>query len=492
MSSQTARRPDRNTRTARNKKYIKQTAHVSARRDGKPLIFGWGGHLSHSEKTLLQRRAIWTTTAIISLLVVGVFVLYWITINVINPNRPITTVNGEGVPQSDFRKMVAVQAEMHNSFLNGPHGLSAQRDDLQKQLATLQKTFTDDQKKVDDLNAQIKKLPAGASAQRTDLENQLKAAQQQVSDVQVKGTSVNAQYQDILQNQIPQQQQLYTQPQVGNDSAQWLQEDTLIRQWLAKQSSSIQNQIEPAPGDVNKAVQDFTAGIPKTTNYQKLLKDDNISDADVHTMLTIKVRRDNVQKYLASQITSPARQILARAITLQTKADADKILAQLKKGEDFGKLAKAKSVDTTTNAKGGDLGWLARGQYALNNAQKVAGGIDNWINDPARKLNEISSVISENGTFHIVQIMGFDPARAIDETTLKGLKDNALTAWVLSQKAQPGVTVTEIDQTMLLDANNMPPGLPASAPAQQQQQGGSGLPGGTGLPGGDTGLPTQP
>ncbi|GHO93386.1 hypothetical protein KSF_034340 [Reticulibacter mediterranei] len=492
MSSQTARRPDRNTRTARNKKYIKQTAHVSARRDGKPLIFGWGGHLSHSEKTLLQRRAIWTITAIISLLIVGVLVLYWITINVINPNRPITTVNGEGIPQSDFRKMVAVQAEIHNSTLNGPHGLSAQRDDLQKQLATLQKTFTDDQKKVDDLNAQIKKLPAGASAQRTDLENQLKAAQQKVNDLQAKGTSVNAQYQDILQNQIPQQQQLYTQPQVGNDSAQWLQEDALIRQWLAKQSSSIQNQIEPAPGDVNKAVQDFISGIPKTTNYQKLLKDDNISDADVHTMLTIKVRRDNMQKYLASQIASPARQVLARAITLQTKADADKILAQLKKGEDFGKLAKAKSVDTNTNAKGGDLGWLVRGQYAINNAQKVAAGIDNWINDPARKLNEISPVISENGTYHIVQIMGFDPSRAIDETTLKDLKDNSLTTWVLSQKALPGVTVTEIDQTMLLDANNMPPGLPASAPAQQQQ-GGSGLPGGTGgLPGGDTGLPTQP
>lgn len=484
MSSQTARRPDRNTRTARNKKYIKQTAHVSARRDGKPLIFGWGGHLSHSEKTLLQRRAIWTITSIISLLIVGVLVLYWITINVINPNRPITTVNGEGVPQSDFRKMVAVQAEIHNSTLNGPNGLSAKRDDLQKQLAAIQKTYTDDQKKVDDLNAQIKKLPAGASAQRTDLENQLKAAQQKVSDDQAKGTTINAQYQDILQNQIPQQQQLYTQPQVGNDSAQWLQEDALIRQWLAKQNSSIQNQIEPTPGAVNKAVQDFTAGIPKTTNYQKLLKDDNISDADVHTMLTIKVRRDNMQKYLASQITSPARQVLARAITLQTKADADKILAQLKKGEDFGKLAKAKSVDTNTNAKGGDLGWLARGQYALNNAQKVAGGIDNWINDPARKLNEISPVISENGTFHIVQIMGFDPARTIDETTLKDLQDNALTAWILSQKAQPGTTVTEIDQTMLLDANNMPPGLPASAPAQQQQ-GGSGLPG-------STGLPTQP
>lgn len=33
-----------------NKRYYKQTAHVEARRDGKPLVFGWGKQLSHTEK----------------------------------------------------------------------------------------------------------------------------------------------------------------------------------------------------------------------------------------------------------------------------------------------------------------------------------------------------------------------------------------------------------------------------------------------------------
>jgi hypothetical protein len=186
-----------------------------------------------------------------------------------------------------------------------------------------------------------------------------------------------------------------------------------------------------------------------------------------------------MQKYLAALITSPTRQVLARAMTLQTKQDAEKILAQLKKGDDFGKLAKAKSADTNTNSKGGDLGWMVRGQYAVSYAQKVGATIDNWIFDPSRKLNEISPILSENGTFHIVQIMGSDPSRAVDATTLQNLKTNALTIWVLEQKATPGVTVTDVDQNMLLDANNMPPGLPVSPPQQQQQ---GGLPGGT-LPG---------
>lgn len=482
MSSQTARRSERPTRSAKNKKYVKQTAHVSARRDGKPLIFGWGGHLSHSEKTILQRRAIWTITTIISLLVIGVFVLYWVNINVINPNRPITTVNGQGIPQSDYRKMVAVQAEMHNSLLYGPHGLGAQRDSLQKQVAGLQKVVTTDQSKIDNLNAQIKKLPAGPSTQRTALENQLKTAQQTLTSDETKGTTLNTQYQDILQNQIPQQQQLYTQSQVGNDSADWLQQDALIRQWLTKQNATLQSQIEPSPGAIKQAVQDFTNNIPKTSSYQKFLSDDNVTDADVHSMLAVQVRRTNMQKYLASQIVSPARQVLARAMTLQTPSDAQKILAQLKKGADFGKLASAKSVDTSTKTKGGDLGWLVRGQYTINYAQNVGATVDNWISDPARNLNEISPVLNENGTYHIVQIMGIDPSRDVDATTLQSLKTNALTTWVLSQKALPGVSVTPVDQNMLLDSGNMPSSLPVSPPQQQQQQQG-GLPGSSGLPG---------
>jgi parvulin-like peptidyl-prolyl isomerase len=481
MNSQTARRSERPTRSAKNKKYVKQTAHVSARRDGKPLIFGWGGHLSHSEKTILQRRAIWTVTTIITLLLIGVFVLFWVNINVINPNRPITTVNGEGIPQSDYRKMVAVQAEMHNSTINGPHGLTAQRDALQKQLAVQQKLVTTDQNTITNLNAQIKKLPAGTSTQRTTLEGQLKAAQQKLNTDETQGTTLATKYQDILQNQIPQQQQLYTQSQVGNDSADWLQQDALIRQWLAKQSISISSQIAPSPAAVNQAVQDFMNNIPKNSSYQKFLSDDNITDADVHTMMTVKVRRDNMQKYLASQIVSPTRQVLARAMTLQTPSDAQKILAQLKTGADFGKLANTKSVDTATKTKGGDLGWMVQGEYTINYAQNVGGTVDNWIFDPARTLNQISPVLSENGTYHIVQIMGIDPSRTVDATTLQSLKTNALTTWVLSQKALPGTKITDIDQTMLLDSSNMPSSLPVSPPSQQQQQ--QGLPGSSGMPG---------
>ena len=69
---QPVKRPvkQRTTRSTKLKRYNKQTAHVEARRDGKPLIFGWGKHLSHAEKVKIQRRATWAIAGIFGFLIV--------------------------------------------------------------------------------------------------------------------------------------------------------------------------------------------------------------------------------------------------------------------------------------------------------------------------------------------------------------------------------------------------------------------------------------
>ncbi len=73
-------------------------------------------------------------------------------------------------------------------------------------------------------------------------------------------------------------------------------------------------------------------------------------------------------------------------------------------------------------------------------------------------------MLSENGSFHIIQVLGIDPSRTVDDATLKGLKDNALNNWLVAKKAN--ATITPVDQNMITDTSIMPPGLPASAPSQ--------------------------
>lgn len=49
----------------------------------------------------------------------------------------------------------------------------------------------------------------------------------------------------------------------------------------------------------------------------------------------------------------------ARHILVKTEAEATDITAQIKKGGDFSKLAKEKSLDPGSKEKGGDLGWFS-------------------------------------------------------------------------------------------------------------------------------------
>jgi len=472
MTSQTARQPSnqRPTRPNKSKRYVKQTARFEGNRDGKPLIFGWGGHLSHNEKVQLQRLTTWAVAIAFVLLIIAVFVGTWLNSNVITPGLPITSVNGHPIPQSLYRKMVAFQAELAQNQLYGPHGLTVQRDNLRKQVASEQKSISDTQKQISTLNSQIKASPGS-----TSLTNQLKAAQKQLATEQATLANLNQQYANVTQNTIPQVQQNYNQSLVGNDSVNWLQQDELIREWLAGQSSAVQSRVNPSPSALKHAMDDFKANLPTSTSYNALLSKDAVSDDDMQGMMTIKLRRDNMQNYLASLEVSPTYQVLARVMTIDTLAHAQNVLKQLNHGGDFGKLAKTNSVDAGTNSNGGSLGWQARGQYAQSYTAAV---VENWLFDPARKLNELSPILKENGTYHIAQILGIDPSRPVDSTVLQTLKTNALSNWVLEQQALPSTNITPTDQNKLLDPMNIPPGLPASAPGN--------------TPGAPSGIPGQP
>ncbi|HLG76891.1 MAG TPA: hypothetical protein VKX46_10775, partial [Ktedonobacteraceae bacterium] len=303
MNSQTARRPSNNKRPARSaqgKRYTRQTAHVEARRDGQPLIFGWGSHLSRHEKNILQRRAIWSVIALITALIVFVIVYSWINNNIIVPNQPITAVNGQSIPQSDYHKLVALKGQIESNTLNGVHGLIAQGNDLNKQITKQQSVIDSTTKQIADLKKKIAALPAGTSTQRTDLETQLSDAQKKHDDAQKQHDSLNTQYQNLQKNSIPLEQQRYTQSQMASDSITWLQDDIIIRNWLAKQSTDIQNKINPTDAAVNRALNDFKANLPKGRSYDQFLSSDSVSDSDMHAMMALVLRRNNMQDYQAS------------------------------------------------------------------------------------------------------------------------------------------------------------------------------------------------
>ncbi|TMD43734.1 MAG: hypothetical protein E6I90_10965, partial [Chloroflexi bacterium] len=311
MNSQTVRRPEnkRPSRSQKPKKYYKQTARFEGKRDGKPLIFGWGTHLSHNEKVQIQRRATWITAISVIVLIVAVIIGFWVNINIIIPSQPITSVNGHPVPQSLYRKMVAFKTQLAQSSINGPNGEIAQRDSMKKQLADLQQQLQTLSKQFDTVKKQIAALKPGPSPERTKLTKQQTDIQTSGTNLATKYTTISQQYTNLTKTVIPQDQTNINQSQVGNDSVTWLQNDELIREWLASQNSQVQARVNPTAGALSQAMAAFKANIPKTSSYSAFLSKDRVSDDDMQAMMAVTLRRDNMQAYLASQVVSPTYQV---------------------------------------------------------------------------------------------------------------------------------------------------------------------------------------
>jgi peptidyl-prolyl cis-trans isomerase C len=71
------------------------------------------------------------------------------------------------------------------------------------------------------------------------------------------------------------------------------------------------------------------------------------------------VSDDEVKAAYDSEVANMPKEYNARHILVETKEAADAIIKDLQAGGDFAKIAKAKSKDPGSAAKGGDLGWFS-------------------------------------------------------------------------------------------------------------------------------------
>lgn len=111
-------------------------------------------------------------------------------------------------------------------------------------------------------------------------------------------------------------------------------------------------------------------------------------------------------------------QIRASHILVKTEEEAKGILGELKKGADFAKLAKSKSIDTGSANNGGDLGYFSRGQM-VPEFERVAFEL---------KVGEISSPVKTQYGYHIIKVTEKKAGKTIEFDKIKELVIQRLTA----------------------------------------------------------------
>ncbi|MBF5094000.1 peptidylprolyl isomerase [Azospirillum sp. INR13] len=182
------------------------------------------------------------------------------------------------------------------------------------------------------------------------------------------------------------------------------------------------------------------------------------------------VQRAYIQKEIKARITPDAMQkayqdflkenpaqeeVKAAHILVEKEDEAKAIIAQLKKGGDFAKLAKEKSKDAAAAAQGGDLGYFTKDAMVEPFANAAF----------AMKPGEISKEpVKTQFGYHIIKV---EDKRAQPQPTLDEVKPQ------LEQTLSKDIVTALVEElrgkatieTFQLDGSPMPKEEPAAAPA---------------------------
>lgn len=134
--------------------------------------------------------------------------------------------------------------------------------------------------------------------------------------------------------------------------------------------------------------------------YLAQLDKQNTPDQAVAESLARNIYRAKPQDFKAPAQVQ-IRHILIATAGAEGRAEAQKLLEDLKAGANFAALAKTRSADTASAANGGDLGFFAEGQMAPEFEKAVLA-----LNNPG----DLSDVVQTQFGFHVLQLEARKPA----------------------------------------------------------------------------------
>jgi parvulin-like peptidyl-prolyl isomerase len=141
---------------------------------------------------------------------------------------------------------------------------------------------------------------------------------------------------------------------------------------------------------------------------------------------------DRVMAKVTANITHQQEQVWVRDIQVADETTANDIRTQLLAGADFATLAAKDSIDTGSQANGGDLGWFGKDSTTIP-AELVTAAF-------SLKIGEISQPIKTTSGYDILQVLGHE-VRPLTDQQYKDAVNNAFTAWLTQQRDKSTVVI---------------------------------------------------
>ncbi|HHV62209.1 MAG TPA: foldase [Firmicutes bacterium] len=197
----------------------------------------------------------------------------------------------------------------------------------------------------------------------------------------------------------------------------------MIREELIRQAAAREG-ISASKADIDEEMSNLVKQFGSEAAFESVLtqygmtKKDVLDQIEVSLLLNalatkdVTVTDEELLKYYnehKADFKEP-EQVRARHILVFDEKEAKGILAQLKSGADFAKMAKEKSKDPGTKDKGGDLGYFQRGTMDPE-FEKAAFSLG---------VGQTSGIVKSAYGYHIIRVEARKPERQLAFDEVKG------------------------------------------------------------------------
>ncbi|MDO8688034.1 MAG: peptidylprolyl isomerase, partial [Dehalococcoidales bacterium] len=172
--------------------------------------------------------------------------------------------------------------------------------------------------------------------------------------------------------------------------------------------------------------------------YRQMLNDSGLSDAEFKDTTATMIMAAQLQGYLAERMPTTAEQVHLSAILMGTYEEAQQIKARIEKGEAFADVAREVSLDETSKADGGDLGWLPRGVLDPRFEDVAFRLIPGEVSIPIPQVlpSPTDQGTEDTGGYFLFMVSEKAAAREIAAEFLPGVKSQALDKWLVTESSQ--------------------------------------------------------
>lgn len=177
-------------------------------------------------------------------------------------------------------------------------------------------------------------------------------------------------------------------------------------------------------------------------NYEESLDlfEQNVVDAESsRAALELFWEREAIRLSVQEAIVGEIETTLyanARHILVETEEEANEIVVALQSGESFALLAQARSSDTGSGQRGGELGWNPVGFYVPEFSEALRTG----------EIGTLIGPVETDFGFHIIQIIARED-REVDAQTLEQLQFSIFGTWIENRReeieAEDGITIND-------------------------------------------------